>query len=497
MSRLFAKCNQEHGQVLVIGALLATALLGLVGLIVDAGLLYAERRQAQNAADEAALAAAVEIRYGGSDEDAIAAALENAAANNYDNNGSDNTVTVNVPATQGDYADDDRSIEVIITQTNVKTFFIHALSPSSAEVGGRGVALLSGAGEGVPDGEPFPIVVPRTACDATATVDGRVLEEDEGYYKVADLFGETTDYGDAFYACDDSFLYFALRMNGPSTGGGVANENVYAENKCGVKYRGGEVDKITGVVQAVGVDSFTVLAEGLIWTVQVDEFTDYRDNVDSLADVVPGMTAAVRVETVLGPQSVLANQVKVKDGVVCGLPFPIVEKYHSTFNTGWGDGDHTFGKLLGSDRARFQIACDGDVRHDFVQDYLRKVGNEWASDANGNGQVYVAGPNQSASSLEFNLEHPEITGWPYAETQSPPFDPQYPEYDSQWDNFVWEMIYEFRVPKANLTECTQLTFGLQDFGGTTGGLAGMHSSPAKTADGAFLRVEPFDVRLVE
>ena len=496
MSKLSAGFSKENGQILMIGALMATALLGLVGLIVDGGLLYAERRQAQNAADQAALAAAFEMRYGGSDEDAIAAAFENAAANNYDNNGSDNTVTVNIPATQGEYASEDRSIEVIIEQRDVPTFFIHAIAPSAAEVGGRGVAVALGAGDFDPNAPPLPVVIPDNACDATATVDGRVLEGDEGYHKVADLFGETTDYGDAFFACDSNFLYFALRMNGPSTGGGVANENVYASG-CGLKYEDGDLEKIIAIVQTVGVNSFTVLVAGVIWTVQVDGETDYDDEIDSFADIVPGMPVEVRVETVLGPQSVLAEKVKVRGEITCGFPFPIVDSYHSFFNTGWGDGDHTFKKLEGSDRARFQISCDGVVKHDFIQDYLRQVGSTWVSDANGDGEVFVAGPNQSASSLEFNLEHPEITGWPYAEIQSPPFNPEYPTFDSQYDNFVWEMIYEFRVPRANYDECTQVTFGLHDFSGSTGGLGGMHSSPAKTDDGAFLRVEPFDVRLVE
>ncbi len=59
------------------------------------------------------------------------------------------------------------------------------------------------------------------------------------------------------------------------------------------------------------------------------------------------------------------------------------------------------------------------------------------------------------------------------------------------------MIYEFKVPRQPLDNCNQVTFGLFDFGGTTGGLEGMHSSPAKTEDGVFLQVDPFDVRLVE
>ena len=59
------------------------------------------------------------------------------------------------------------------------------------------------------------------------------------------------------------------------------------------------------------------------------------------------------------------------------------------------------------------------------------------------------------------------------------------------------MIYEFKVPKGPLASCNQVTFGLNDFGGSTGGLEGMHSSPAKTSDGSFLQVERFTIRLVE
>ena len=59
------------------------------------------------------------------------------------------------------------------------------------------------------------------------------------------------------------------------------------------------------------------------------------------------------------------------------------------------------------------------------------------------------------------------------------------------------MLYEFRVPVSDYTGCNLVTFGLHDFEGSAGGLEGMHSSPAKTGDGVFLQVEPFDVRLVE
>jgi len=48
----------EHGQVLVIAALLMTALVGFLALVVDVGNAYAQRRYMQNGADAAALAAA-------------------------------------------------------------------------------------------------------------------------------------------------------------------------------------------------------------------------------------------------------------------------------------------------------------------------------------------------------------------------------------------------------------------------------------------------------
>src|SRR4051794_28581994 len=47
------------GKTLVMFALLLPLLLGIVGLVIDCGLLMTARREAQNAADAAALAAAM------------------------------------------------------------------------------------------------------------------------------------------------------------------------------------------------------------------------------------------------------------------------------------------------------------------------------------------------------------------------------------------------------------------------------------------------------
>ncbi len=133
------RLRDERGQVLILAALMLTVLLGFVGLLLDSGLLYAERRQAQNAADEATLAAVRVLFEDGESATAAAraAALDYAAANGYDG-ASGSTVTVNIPPLSGEHIGDPLYVEVIV-QEQPPTFFIHVLVPG-APVQGRGVA---------------------------------------------------------------------------------------------------------------------------------------------------------------------------------------------------------------------------------------------------------------------------------------------------------------------------------------------------------------------
>ena len=161
----------------------------------------------------------------------------------------------------------------------------YTLSARSVAEGkpGSETQIVGGGGEG---GTPPPAIVPsnNVACGGP-TVDGRVTTSDS-YTQIGELKGGATDYGDVFFACDLNFYFFAMRLNGPSTGGGVANENVYM---C-----------------------------------RIPSDCTADDNAN----------------------------------------------YHSDYATGWdsaGNGRHSYRDLLRSDRARFQIACDGVVRHDFVR----------------------------------------------------------------------------------------------------------------------------------
>src|SRR6185503_8867856 len=53
--------KSERGQALIIFALAAIALFGIVGLAIDGSAKFSDRRHAQNAADSAALAGALAI----------------------------------------------------------------------------------------------------------------------------------------------------------------------------------------------------------------------------------------------------------------------------------------------------------------------------------------------------------------------------------------------------------------------------------------------------
>jgi hypothetical protein len=96
--------RSERGQALVLIVLAIVGIFGFAALAVDVGQIYAMRRQAQNAADAAALAAAYEFSGGSQDRDtAISQGFALAFANGFDNNEESNWVEVNNPPIGGPY----------------------------------------------------------------------------------------------------------------------------------------------------------------------------------------------------------------------------------------------------------------------------------------------------------------------------------------------------------------------------------------------------------
>jgi hypothetical protein len=117
--------SSERGQALVIIAFAMIGLVAITGLAIDGSIAYSDRRQAQNAADTAALAAALAKTRG---QDMAAPAFSRAASNGYDNDGTQDIVTVNNPPSascdgnNGPYAGNNEYVQVII-RARTDTYF--------------------------------------------------------------------------------------------------------------------------------------------------------------------------------------------------------------------------------------------------------------------------------------------------------------------------------------------------------------------------------------
>ena len=128
--------RSESGQVFVILALVIVGLIGFTALAIDGGMVYAERRRAQNAVDSGALAAALAKTQS---NNVHVAALNRTTSNGYDTSwgpcdpagvdctlgtGSNWTVEVTSPPRTGDFAGLNEYIRLVIT-TKVDTAFAH------------------------------------------------------------------------------------------------------------------------------------------------------------------------------------------------------------------------------------------------------------------------------------------------------------------------------------------------------------------------------------
>ncbi len=114
-----ANHSSERGQALILIVFAIVALFGVTALVVDGGNAYADRRQAQNAADAAALAGALGRLNG---ENWVESILAVARQNGYNNDGVNNIVEVHSPPISGTYAGNVQYIQVRIT-SNLRTYF--------------------------------------------------------------------------------------------------------------------------------------------------------------------------------------------------------------------------------------------------------------------------------------------------------------------------------------------------------------------------------------
>lgn len=150
-----ARTSSRKGKIVVLVAIALPALLGMVGLVIDGGMLLSADRHLQSIADIAATAAATEKKSGKSDSEALAAAQLYVHSLN---SAADAVVEMRSPPWSGPYSASSQHVEVVLT-SQIKTYFIHLLSGSNlCEIRARAVAgvesVTSGAAIVVLDPNP-------------------------------------------------------------------------------------------------------------------------------------------------------------------------------------------------------------------------------------------------------------------------------------------------------------------------------------------------------
>jgi Flp pilus assembly protein TadG len=134
--------GDRAGVSAIIMGLAITVMMGAAGLAVDGGIWYADRRAAQGAADAAAYSAAIDFMHSTNPSAAYAkaTALAVAAQYGFTNGVGGVTVTVNSPATSGNYTSaSENAFEVIVAKS--EPLFFSSFYLTSAAIKARAVAV--------------------------------------------------------------------------------------------------------------------------------------------------------------------------------------------------------------------------------------------------------------------------------------------------------------------------------------------------------------------
>ncbi|WP_442485305.1 pilus assembly protein TadG-related protein [Aeoliella sp. SH292] len=134
--------NRRQGKILVLLCLLLPTLVGVVGLVIDSGMMFDRREQLQGVADAGAAAAAFALMQGESPTTAVAMAESMVAASSQ----TAAAVTVNIPPLTGNFAGLSTHAEVIVS-TNYAPGFARFV-PGTRRVEARCVAGASDATAG-------------------------------------------------------------------------------------------------------------------------------------------------------------------------------------------------------------------------------------------------------------------------------------------------------------------------------------------------------------
>jgi len=209
----------RKGAIAVMVAIMLTLLLGLLGLVLDTGLLLARHRQTHNAADAAALAAALDKLRGKSDADAII------TAGIFANEHGATIEAVNIPPQSGPYAGNSNFVEVYATATST-TLFMQVLGadlsqPTRARAVAGFEAVSAGEGVAVLDPDARPGI--GASGNGSLRVNGRVVVNSEG--GGVDENGAPVNNGNTGYAARPGKGIWAQSVD---VVGGVENPEFFA-----------------------------------------------------------------------------------------------------------------------------------------------------------------------------------------------------------------------------------------------------------------------------
>ncbi len=158
------KRGAKQGIMLMLFAILLAPLLALVGLTIDGGRIYFEKRRMQAAADGGAFGAAREILRG-NDAFVVSAGRDDSKLNGFDDDASDITVTVNRPPSTGPNSGNNNAVEVIIDRA-IPTTFLKVVMRQSSTVRARAVAGV------VDELDPVCILALNDSAAGAITVSG-------------------------------------------------------------------------------------------------------------------------------------------------------------------------------------------------------------------------------------------------------------------------------------------------------------------------------------
>jgi hypothetical protein len=196
--------RQEDGNALVMVAASIPAVMMSLGLGVEGGMMYLLRRQAQTAADAAAISGGMEL-VRGQHATLVTASRAASAANGFANGGTV-TVTVNNPPLQGTHATDPSAVEAVVSRPHPLLFasFFNSVDPM---ISARAVAKVHVAGEAcVLALRPTAIRGVETSGSASVNLSGCTLAANTKSASALYMSGSGTLYAESLWSAGGIYI---------------------------------------------------------------------------------------------------------------------------------------------------------------------------------------------------------------------------------------------------------------------------------------------------